>query len=217
LGFFTVPCNGLQIPLGFVIFEQDLSKSLDCIAQEYEVGASQFTFFFEAMADSLAAAHELAIVHRDVTPNNFLIRCSGSGSKAYFDEVILIDFGLAYVPGFQDVCLDTTTGTPGFAAPEIASGRTLTKPETYQRSDAFGLAATAYFLLYGHTPPSEEDHWAMVRNETRYPSITYGTQRRRVSLGVDIALQRGLSRNPMWRPKVSNLSSDLLRAYHQEG
>src|SRR6185369_5697113 len=67
-------------------------------------------------AGGLAAAHRRAIVHRDVKPENFLMRSSG--------VLILADVGVAAGRGqtASRVAPGELVGTPFYAAPEQAQG-----------------------------------------------------------------------------------------------
>ncbi len=91
------------------------------------------------LADVLAEAHALGIVHRDVTPGNVML---GEGG------VVLTDFGLARLQrsGFSQTA-SVVMGTPGFAAPEIYQGA-----RTDPRSDLYSLGAALYFAAAGRAP-----------------------------------------------------------------
>lgn len=94
------------------------------------------------MARQIAAAlqylHEQSppIVHRDVTPDNLLLKPDGT--------IMLIDFGAAkeIVSSFTG----TIIGKQSYIAPEQFKG----KPGT--KSDVYGLGATLFFLLTGKQP-----------------------------------------------------------------
>ncbi|MBW1811498.1 MAG: protein kinase [Deltaproteobacteria bacterium] len=101
------------------------------------------------VSDAVAYAHSKKILHRDLKPENVMIGA--------FGEVLLMDWGLAM--GFGDknpYLLDPDkvpqlVGTPGFLAPEQATGR---MKEFCEATDVYQLGGILYRLLTGHSP-----HW----------------------------------------------------------
>jgi serine/threonine-protein kinase len=96
--------------------------------------------------ESLAEAHALGLVHRDVKPANIYTCWVGLDA----DYVKVLDFGLVKgdLGGGRGQTLLTapeiTTGTPAFMSPEQACGE-----EVDGRSDIYALGCVAYWLLTG--------------------------------------------------------------------
>jgi len=97
------------------------------------------------VAGSLAEAHALGLVHRDVKPANIIL-CQRGGVP---DVAKVVDFGLAKdLEGASAAALTRATditGTPMYLAPEAISD-----PDTVDgRSDLYALGAVGYYLLAG--------------------------------------------------------------------
>jgi serine/threonine protein kinase len=87
----------------------------------------------------LAVLHEHGVVHRDIKPQNLLLRSGGSAG----DRLLVADLGVAkamlHASGLTQV-----VGTPAYMAPEQATGGGIDV-----RADVHALAAVAYQMLTG--------------------------------------------------------------------
>ena len=87
----------------------------------------------------LAVLHEHGVVHRDIKPQNLLLRSGGSAG----DKLLVADLGVAkamlHASGLTQV-----VGTPAYMAPEQATGDAIDA-----RADVHALAAVAYQMLTG--------------------------------------------------------------------
>ena len=97
----------------------------------------------QQLAQALAYVHSCGVLHRDLKPDNVLLRGG---------QPLLTDFGLALDEGGAHSRVTATgvsQGTPGFWAPEQALGQTARfGPHT----DLYGLGAVLYACLTGRAP-----------------------------------------------------------------
>jgi len=110
------------------------------------------------LARALGYAHDMEVIHRDVKPENAMVRKDG--------VIKLMDFGIAQVLNTEQM---TTTGTmvgsPAFMSPEHIEGGKLD-----HRADIFSLGTIAYLLACGELPFQGDNPHALLRNilEVRY-------------------------------------------------
>ncbi|MEU3341460.1 serine/threonine-protein kinase [Streptomyces sp. NPDC006668] len=92
------------------------------------------------LVDTLLAAHDQGVLHRDLHPGNVLLTADGPW---------IIDFGLTRIRGQQLTRpLDQAFGNPHYCAPEQLEGLA----ETDAATDVFGIAAVLLYMLTGHAP-----------------------------------------------------------------
>jgi serine/threonine-protein kinase len=113
------------------------------LVREKRLSRGRVINIMTAVARALAYAHSEGLIHRDVKPDNILIRNDG--------VVKLCDLGLAREQadtGFT--MIGTKLGTPKYMSPEQVEG----SKDIDGRADIYSLGATAYHLLTGEVPHS---------------------------------------------------------------
>gem|GEM_PF-1051007 len=96
------------------------------------------------ICESLQAAHDAGVIHRDIKPHNILLTRTG--------EIRITDFGIAQVQVEGNDGLTKTgavMGTWGFMAPEQKSDA----KGVDARADIYAVGATLWSLLRADTPP----------------------------------------------------------------
>ncbi|MDT8857529.1 serine/threonine-protein kinase [Paracoccaceae bacterium Fryx2] len=109
------------------------------------------------LADALCAAHAKKIVHRDLSPDNIILR---NGNPA---EAVIIDFGIAKDtnPGAATIVGNEFAGKYAYAAPEQLNG------QTDERSDIYSLGALLLATYRGRAPDSGNNPMEVVTRKAQ--------------------------------------------------
>jgi TolB-like protein/tRNA A-37 threonylcarbamoyl transferase component Bud32 len=92
------------------------------------------------IAEGLAEAHRLGVIHRDLKPQNIMIDDQG--------KVRIMDFGIArQLSGPDLTAADMIVGTPHYMSPEQAAGETLDA-----RTDIYSVGAILFEMVTGRPP-----------------------------------------------------------------
>ncbi len=137
---------------------------------------------------ALAFAHESGLVHRDVKPQNVLLRDG---------EVKVTDFGIARsAADVQSGLTETGTvlGTSDYIAPEQASGR-----QVDALSDVYSLGIVIWELLAGSPPYSGENFLAVAMRHVNDPVPSISSVRPDVPPRLETALRRAMAKEPIDR------------------
>lgn len=107
-----------------------------------------------------AAVAELGrhdIIHRDIKPENVILTAEGG--------VVLLDLGLAYLPGLDNAEVDNTGGTTRYMAPELFAG-----VAANDRTEVFSLAVTIYRMFTGKFPFGQRERRPLARLRPDLPA-----------------------------------------------
>jgi serine/threonine-protein kinase len=140
----------------------------------------------DQLLSSLAYCHAQGIIHRDVKPQNVILRLDG--------QAVLVDFGLVKLWDPDDPHTRTairSMGTPQYAPPEQYDAHL---GHTDARSDIYSLGATLYHALSGQAPPTATQR--VVDPTVLAPLRTLNPQ---LNPGVEAAVMRALALQPAGR------------------
>lgn len=162
----------------YMVMEYVQGRSLRCWLEEQETlpafqGAAEL---LEPVCRALEQVHKKGLIHRDICPDNLLMRDNGT--------LTLIDFGAAraYYRQEEEALTRTVLVHQGYAPPEQYESKGKQGPWT----DVYGLAATLYEMVTGTMPPSAPRR---LGGEKLYPPSAYGAD---ITAEQEEALLRGL-------------------------
>ncbi|MEV4537996.1 serine/threonine-protein kinase [Asanoa sp. NPDC049518] len=182
----------------FVVFELLTGEELEARLTEGPLPWLDAVRVCAEVAEALAAAHRLGIVHRDVTPANVMM--TPTGAK-------VLDFGIATRVGAPDDDAEGETfGTPAYVAPERLDG-TPAQPAT----DSYALGVLLYETLTGHVPVPA-DTWEELTRAWSTGLAPAPPDVPGLPPAVAELCMRCLARDPLSRPTAHAAAAELRAA-----
>ena len=179
----------------FIVSEYVSGPSLVEVVEQFGPrGGAALERIAVATLTALGAVHAAGMVHRDFKPANVLLGPDGP---------VVIDFGLAAVPGMTTVLSgEAAIGTPAFMAPEQLAGTRVTAA-----ADMWSWAVTMAFAGTGELPFKGESltsmAYAILHSEPHVGSLPE-------PLGW--LVHRCLSKDPAGRPSAHDVLGELVAA-----
>ncbi len=158
------------------------------------------------------AVHETGIIHRDLKPENFMLMATAEGVRTK-----LIDFGLCYISGYEDIyaymfdhvvpyapTLSSPSGgfgTPMYRAPEYGVSE-LRQKRTY---DIYSAGLMLYELVCGQLPfdviPDLAQEFAILYCDHMHKNVKFPSPSERVPglsipKGAEELIMRALEKDP---------------------
>ena len=141
----------------YLLMDYVEGPGLDKRLKQGPMAAEDLLVICRRVVEGLQAAHARNIVHRDLSPDNIILR---GGDPA---EAVIIDFGIAKDtnPGAQTIVGNEFAGKYSYAAPEQMSG------ETDARSDIYSLGALLLANFRGEAPRLGANPMEVVENKQK--------------------------------------------------
>jgi serine/threonine-protein kinase PpkA len=169
--------------------------------QENEpIAAAQALKSVREIAMALDYAHGKGYIHRDVKPDNILLRDDGSS--------VLSDFGIARAVDGTTMMTKTgsVVGTPYFMSPEQLRGR-----EIDGRADLYSLGVVLYQLLTGKVPYSASDSLAIGIMHMTAPLPQLPTALKDIQPLLDLMMAKELDQRVKTGAEIAALISKIER------
>lgn len=126
----------------YLVMDYVEGPGLDKVLKDGGMSADDLYMVAERITEGLVAAHAKNIVHRDLSPDNIILR---DGDPR---EAVIIDFGIAKDsnPGAETIIGNEFAGKYAYAAPEQLNG------QTDARADIYSLGALLLSTFRGAPP-----------------------------------------------------------------
>ena len=191
--------SGADASSSYIVTELIHGETLKAFLGRRSIGHPEIASLITAeLCGALVHAHGMGIIHRDVKPENVMIRNDGL--------LKLMDFGIAQVLDLERMTVTgQLLGSPAYMAPELIEGKPLDV-----RTDVFSLGILLYQMATGVLPFSGKNPHEVLRRiaEGRFPDPR--GLNRLVGAGLARVMNRALARDPDARyPDMKTFLAEL--------
>ncbi|MCH3961234.1 MAG: Stk1 family PASTA domain-containing Ser/Thr kinase [Solobacterium sp.] len=139
------------------------------------------------MCSAIAEAHSRGIIHRDIKPQNVIVKADGS--------IKILDFGIATAKGAMQLTqANNVMGSVHYLAPELARG----EPSSPQ-SDIYALGICLYEMLAGDVPFKAEQAVQVALKHMRDPMPDIRAVNNTVPQSIENIITRATAKLPAQR------------------
>ncbi len=178
--------------VSFLVMELLEGEDLDALLSREALPVRDAMWVMEQILGGLAYAHERDVIHRDLKPQNVIVRRLRGRIHAK-----MLDFGLAKFmdgsgPGQNLTKTGLVVGTPAYMAPEQASGA-----HADRRADVYASGILFYELLTGSHPFEGFEGPELLRQHllTPAPSLASRCPDAKVSPALEALVARALAKD----------------------
>lgn len=167
----------------YIIMEHIEGENIkELVTKKGRMEPAEVLGLMKPILESLSVLHKEGLLHRDISPDNIVMRKNGKG--------VLIDFGAARFSENQENKTMTVLFKRGYSAQELYEEHSMKGAYT----DVYGACATMYFMLTGTRP--EESIRRLLRD-----NIVPLTKFRNINLPISAkrAVMKGMSVQPSKR------------------
>jgi eukaryotic-like serine/threonine-protein kinase len=183
----------------FIVMEYVEGETLaDLLARRGRLPPGETIELALQICSGLEHAHQEGLVHRDIKPQNLLLRRDGT--------VKIVDFGIARsAHGTQLTEAGSVLGTAAYLAPEQASGEEVTPA-----ADVYALGVVLYQLMAGRTPYTAESLSQLQIGHEEQPIPALREYAPEVPEPLEDVVMRCLARIPAYRPPSAAALADAV-------
>jgi serine/threonine-protein kinase len=192
--------SGPDSPDSYIVTEFIHGRTLKSFLAEHPLAFPEAAEMIASeVARALEHAHRFGVIHRDVKPENVMIRSDGL--------IKLTDFGIAQIVDKERMTITgQLLGSPAYMAPEHVEGRALDF-----RTDVFALGILTYQLATGQLPFRGKNPHEVLKRIAECKYTPPEAVNPLVGARLARAIARALEREPDRRfPDVSLLHKELV-------
>ena len=198
-GVVNVYDTGEDAGVHFIVMEHVEGRELsEMLAAQGAIEPERAAEIASEVADALAAAHAVGLVHRDVKPSNIMLT---DGGKAK-----IMDFGIARADTGRSITqTGTVFGTATYLSPEQARGAPVDA-----RSDLYSLGVVLFEALTGKPPFAAANPVAVAHMHVEQAAPAPSERNARVPHDLDRVVGHAMEKDPGARYATAEELRDCL-------